>query len=161
MINKKLFSLISTVIVSTLLLAGCVNKPDEPTVATPKETSFTGVKSVELPYDKTGKSKDVIVTDVTFKDGKPTDVNIDVKTEDGTIKSKLSADGGYIMKEGETNAWHEQIDLLEKGIKDNNFDLSKIPLIDDDGHIDAVTSVSIKVSTYLESVQNALDEVNK
>ena len=54
--------------------------------------------------------------------------------------------------------WHEQIDALEAAIAENNFDLSKINLTDEDGHTDAVSGVSIKVKSYVEAVQNALDQ---
>ena len=55
--------------------------------------------------------------------------------------------------------WHEQIDLLEEAIVENNFDLSKINITDEAGHTDAVSGVSIKVKGYVDAVQEALDQV--
>ncbi len=123
------------------------------------ETGFTGAKIVESPYDPTGAKKDMVVTKVVFNHGKAIAVNIDVKQEDGSMKRKASEEGKYVMKEGEAKHWHEQIDLLQKFIVDNNFDLSKVKLINDDGNTDAVSGVSIKVGTYVKAVQDVIDSV--
>lgn len=122
------------------------------------EEGFTGAVEGTVEPAADSNKKDVTIAKVVFNHGKPVSVNIDVKLEDGTMKKKLSSEGGYVMKEGEEKAWHEQIADLEAFIVENDFDLSKITLTDDDGHTDAVSGVSIKVGTYLEAVQNALDE---
>ncbi|WP_300383311.1 hypothetical protein [Clostridium sp.] len=75
------------------------------------------------------------------------------------MKKKVSADGKYVMKEGETKRWDEQMELLEVFIAENNFDLSKVKLTNDDGNTDAVSGVSIKVKTYLTALQEILDSV--
>ena len=135
-----------------LSLVGCssLNESDK------ESQVFTGDRSVELPYDEEGK--DTIIATITFKENKPVDVNIDVKMEDGTMKKELSASGGYEMP-GEIARWDEQIETLETFIVENEFDLSKITLVDEDGTTDAVSGVSIKVGSYIEGVQKALDEV--
>lgn len=123
------------------------------------EEGFTGVKTGELDYDTTGKKKDVIMTKVVFNHGKPVAVKIDVKQEDGSMKKQAAAEGKYVMKEGEEHNWGEQIELLEKFIAENNFDLSKVTLTNDEGNTDAVSGVTIKVGRYLEAVQAVLDQV--
>ncbi|MBE6052504.1 MAG: hypothetical protein E7212_01120 [Clostridium sartagoforme] len=123
------------------------------------ETGFTGAKIAETLYDPTGEKKDMVVTKVVFNHGKPLSVNVDVKQEDGSMKKKFSEEGKYVMKEGEAKHWHEQMQLLETFIVENNFDLSKIKLINDDGNTDAVSGVSIKVGTYVKAVQDVLDSV--
>ena len=123
------------------------------------ESGFTGAKIAETPYDPTGKKKDMVVTKVVFNHGKPVAVNVDVKQEDGSMKKKASEEGKYVMKEDEAKHWHEQMDLLEKFIAENNFDLLKVKLINDDGNTDAVSGVSIKVGTYVKAVQDVLDSV--
>ena len=120
---------------------------------------FSGWLVAETPYDPTGKKADVVITEILFKDNKPVDVKIDTKTEDGTLKSEASAAGEYVMKEGEEKAWHEQIALLQDFLKSNNFDTSKVTLIDDKGNTDAVAGVSIKVPAYLDGVNNILSKV--
>ena len=151
MLNKRLLSTISALTITATMFMGC-----QTTTPTP-EAKFSGVKTIELAYSET--SKDMVVAEVTFENGVPKDVNIDVKLEDGTMKSKLSADGGYIMDPNAQYLWHEQIDLIENTIKENNFDLSKITLTDEAGHTDAISGVSMKISSYLNTVQKALDEV--
>lgn len=123
------------------------------------ETGFTGVKTVETAYDPTGDKQDMVVTKVVFNHGKPVSVNFDVKQEDGSMKKQVSADGKYVMKEGEAKRWDEQMELLEDFIAENNFDLSKVKLTNDDGNTDAVSGVSIKVGTYLTALQELLDSV--
>ena len=118
----------------------------------------TGVVEGVIEPAADAKKKDVTIAKVVFNQGTPVSVKIDVKLEDGTMKKKLSQDGGYVMKEGEEKAWHEQVEELEKFIVENNFDLSKVTLVGENGNTDAVTGVTIKVGTYLEAVQKALDE---
>ena len=123
------------------------------------ETGFTGAKIAETPYDPTGEKKDMVVTKVVFNHGKPVGVSVDVKQEDGSMKKKAAEEGKYVMKEGEAKHWGEQMALLEAFIVENNFDLSKVKLINDDGNTDAVSGVSIKVGTYVQAVQDVLDSV--
>ena len=122
-------------------------------------TGFTGAKSAETAYDPTGAKKDMVITKVVYNHGKPVSVNFDVKQEDGSMKKKASADGKYVMKEGEAKRWDEQMALLEAFIAENNFDLSKVKLTNADGNTDAVSGVSIKVGTYLTALQELLDSV--
>ncbi len=119
------------------------------------EAGFTGDKTVEVLYSE--EKKDMVITTVTFEDGKPVDVSIDVKLEDGTMKKDLAASGDYVMVEGGV-PWNEQIEELEKFIVESDFDLSKVTLTTEEGNTDAVSGVSIKVGKYLETVQQALDE---
>ncbi len=96
-----------------------------------------------------------------YKDGKPTSVSIDVLTN-GTSKKELAASGGYVMsKEEGALQWHEQIAAVEKALVDNNFDTTKINLIDEDGHTDSLTGVSMKVGSYVKLVQELMDSVAK
>ena len=77
----------------TLSLVGCSSTPKEeekaPETSAPaveETTAFTGEKTVETLYAE--DSKDMVVTTVTFEEGKPVDVKIDVKLEDGGTKEK-------------------------------------------------------------------------
>ena len=112
---------------------------------------FTGTKTGEVAGDK-----GTTIAEVTFEDGKATDVEIDVKNTDGTMKSEQSKDGSYDM--GSEKKWHEQIDLLEDFLKANDFDTTKVTLTNDAGNTDAVTGVTIKVGDYLKAVDNALEQ---
>ncbi|WP_195469594.1 FMN-binding protein [Clostridium sp. D43t1_170807_H7] len=148
MINKKLVALAAATMVVGTLFVGCGEKQAEES-----SEGFTGVKIAEIA----GES-DTTIAEVTFENGTPVSVNIDTKNEDGSMKSEASASGAYDMK-NDGKKWHEQIDLLEEAIVENNFDLSKINITDEDGHTDAVSGVSIKVKGYVDAVQEALDQV--
>lgn len=167
--NKKLLSLLCAGLL-TVSLVGCSSTEEEAVETTPEtsteeqvETSsegsgsdFTGEKVVEIAAGP-GKS-DVVITTVTFENGNPTDVNIDVETSEG-MKSELAASGEYVMVEGGT-PWNEQIDALEDFIVENKFDLSKVTLSNEDGNTDAVSGVSIKVSGYFAGIEEAIAQVS-
>lgn len=153
MLNKKLVALFATAVVTTSLFVGCGEKKEETSKENTKtEQGFTGVKTGEVAGEE-----NTTVAEVTFENGTPVSVSIDVKNADGTTKGGASAAGTYDMNNN-GKKWHEQVDLLEEALVNNNFDLSKITLIDDKGHTDAVSGVTIKVGTFIEAVQNALDQ---
>ena len=135
----------------TLSLVGCSSSKQEDE----ETTAFTGEKTVETPY---GEGNDKVVTTVTFEEGKPVDVVIDVKLEDGSTKREAVEAGTYVMA-NESATWTEQIEDLQDFIKENEFDLSKVILSDDEGRTDAVSGVTIKVSEYVASVEEALSQV--
>lgn len=152
--NKKLLAVLSAGVICTSLFVGCGGAKEEE-----NKSDFTGVKTLENLYDPTGEKQDMIITEVTFENGTPVDVNIDVRLEDGTIKSEFSKSGQYGMDKVAGEPWYKQIDLLEEAIKENNFDLSKITIIDEAGHTDAVTGVTIKVKSFIDEVQKVMEEV--
>ncbi len=146
----------------TLSLVGCSSTPKEEkstetsAPAVEETTAFTGEKTVETPYSE--DSKDMVVTTVTFEDGKPVDVKIDVKFEDGSTKREAVEDGTYVMA-NESATWTEQIESLQDFIIENDFDLSKVTLSDEEGHTDAVSGVTIKIPSYIAGVEEALAQV--
>ena len=135
----------------TLSLVGCSSSKQE----VEETTAFTGEKTVETPY---GEGNDKVVTTVTFEEGKPVDVKIDVKLEAGGTKREAVEAGNYVMKD-QSATWNEQMDTLQKFIVENDFDLSKVTLSDEDGHTDAVSGVTIKIPAYLKGVEEALAQV--
>lgn len=143
----------------SLSLVGCSSTDENKEADTGKgtevsqETGFTGEKTAE-----TKDGEDTVVTTVSFEDSKPVDVKIDVRTADGKMKSDLSKSGEYEMANA-TAKWHEQVETLEKFIVENDFDLSKITLSNDEGNTDAVSGVTIKVGSYLTGVEEALAQV--
>lgn len=148
MINKKLIALAAATMVVGTLFVGCGESKAEESAE-----GFTGVKTAELAGEE-----ETTFAEVTFENGTPVSVNIDVKNADGSLKSEASASGAYDMK-NDGNKWHEQVDLLEEAIAENNFDLNKINITDEEGHTDAVSGVSIKVQGFVDLVQEALDQV--
>ncbi len=154
---KKLGILV-LVLSSIMVLTACGTK--QATTETPVATApaastdaaFTGEKVGEVADEK-GKT----VATVTFSEGKPVSVKFDYINEDGSSKYEQAASGEYVMVEGGT-PWNEQVDALATFLAENNFDLEKVNLSDEDGHTDAVTGVSIKVPDLLEAVKAALVE---
>ncbi len=141
---------------SMMIFTACGTKqaPTETPVATaPAKTTdaaFTGEKVGEVADEK-GKT----VATVTFAEGKPVSVKFDYINEDGSSKYEQAAAGEYVMVEGGT-PWNEQVDALATFLKENDFDLDKVNLSDEDGHTDAVTGVSIKVPDLLAAFKAAL-----
>ena len=162
--NMKKFAVLALLLSSMLTLTACGSKteaPAETPVATEApaasetpatEEAFTGEKVGEVA-DEEGKT----VATVTFEAGTPVSVKFDyISTKDNSSKYEAAAAGTYDMGEGST-PWNEQVDSLATFLAENNFDLEKVTLTDEDGHTDAVTGVSIKVPALLEAVKAALN----
>lgn len=155
--------LLAMTLVAGLALTGCSSKPDAPiepeteavTPETETQTAFTGDATLETPYSE--ESTDVIVTTISYEEGAPVGLMIDVRTENG-MKRDLVASGDYDMK-NEGLTWSEQMDLLQAHIVENGFDLSKVTLSDEAGHTDAVSGVSIKVGAYLPAIEELMTSV--
>lgn len=153
--------LLAAVVLSLAVFTGCGAKEEAPattpeasTEAAGTETAGSEVKKVEIPADK-----DTIVTEVTFENGQPVDVQIDIIMEDGSSKYEKAAAGEYVMVEGAENTWDKQIDALETFIKENNFDLSAIT-VNEEGKTDVITGVSVSVPNLIQGVEQILAEAN-
>ncbi|MGL4738734.1 MAG: hypothetical protein ACRCW2_14875 [Cellulosilyticaceae bacterium] len=144
--------LLAVVALSVVALAGCGSKADTPAETAP--ATGQEVRKVEIPSDK-----DTIVTEVTFEEGKPVNVEIDIIMEDGSSKYEAAAAGEYVMVEGAENTWDKQVDALEAFIEENNFDLSKVT-VDENGKTDVVTGVSVSVPNLIEGINQILAEAN-
>ncbi|MGL4344345.1 MAG: hypothetical protein ACRCTE_04035 [Cellulosilyticaceae bacterium] len=146
--------LLAAVVLSLAVFTGCGAKEEAPQTTTPDEITQTevDVRKVEIPKDK-----DMIVTEVTFEEGKPVDVQIDIIMENGDSKHEKAAAGEYVMVEGAENTWDKQIDAIEEFIKANNFDLTTITT-DENGKTDVVTGVSVSVPDLLTGVEQLLAE---
>lgn len=117
-----------------------------------QEAAFTGEKVGEVDSEK-----GTTIATVTFEEGKPVSVKFDyISKEDGSSKYEQAAAGEYVMKD-ENAPWNEQVDTLAAFLAENEFDLEKVNLIDEEGHTDAVTGVSIKVPALLDAVKAALE----
>ncbi|MGL4799401.1 MAG: hypothetical protein ACRCWY_08385 [Cellulosilyticaceae bacterium] len=152
--------LLAAAVLSLAVFTGCSSaepkpetKPETETVAPEKEEEATE-EGVEVKKSEIEQEKGTLVTEITFKDGTPVDVQIDI-LEDGKSKYELAAKGEYVMVEGSDNTWDKQVDALEAFIVENNFDLTKITQ-DENGNTDAISGVSIKVPSLLVGVEEIL-----
>ena len=77
--------------------------------------------------------------------------------EDDRTKDQISADGDYPLVEsgGAQAPWHVQGERAEAWLIENQ-DPSLINYIDDAGHTDAITGVSIHVIEFFELAEKAL-----
>lgn len=79
-----------------------------------------------------------------------------VHKDGGDDKNTQSANGQYVMKEGGT-PWHEQADAMEAFLIEKQ-DPKAVTFTDDQGHVDAVSGVSIKVAEFFELAEEALSQ---
>lgn len=167
--GKLLIALASAV----LFLGACSNgtEPEAPaetpteTPVAPAETpeaeeGYTGALTYERLYDESGEKSDIVSIAMEFENGKPVSVDIDVLVDGKDSKKALAEAGEYVMSTEEgALQWHEQIKELETFLTENNFDTTAVNLTDAEGHTDTLTSVSMKVGTYVQYVQDFIDRV--
>ncbi|WP_077610731.1 FMN-binding protein [Clostridium sp. Marseille-P2415] len=111
-----------------------------------------GTYSYESPeFDKNGFKDQV---EMTVKDNTITSLTWDCIKEDGTKKSQLSMDGQYVMTENGPK-WHEQAEAVVKYVLDNQ---SVEGLVNADGYTDAISSVSINLSGFVNGVKDCLSQ---
>lgn len=132
---------IAVALLAAMALTGCGSK------------AFTGEKTGEVVSAFGGKT----IATVTFEEGNPVSVELDVKNDDGSLKSEASKSGAYDLKNEPGKKWHEQADLVEEALVENKFDISKIAT-NDQGKTDAVSGVSISVKEFLDATKAALDQ---
>lgn len=134
---------IAVALLAAMALTGCGSKGSE---------GFTGEK-----VGKAENSKgDITIATVQFENGKAKSVEIDVEQADGTMKSEQSVSGAYDMKNEPGKKWHEQADLFEEAVVSNEFDLSKLNVVE--GKTDAISGVTIAVKDFVSAIEDALNQ---
>ena len=101
-----------------------------------------------------GETAETSIVTLTVKNGKIESCNWDIQEPDGTLKSKLSMDGQYIMTE-DGLLWHEQADMLEDIVIANNGD-STLVTGEDGKLVDQSSGVSINISEFKAGVENCI-----
>lgn len=131
-----------------------------------EETEETAEETEELTVEvvsetekvaKLSDEKGTTVATLTLADGKPVAIAFDYILEDGSSKYEAAKEGTYDMGEGST-PWNEQADAVAAFLAENEFDVTKITLTDDEGHTDAITGVSIKVPAFVKVAEAVLAE---
>ncbi len=149
--NQGLVDTVAGVTIDTADFAALVNEALSTAygeVATTEEVSEEGLTdgvytAEEAAYDDKGYKA---FAEITVANGVIESVVLDAATEDGTTKSSVSEAGEYKMVEygGASAEWHEQIDLLEESIVENQ------------GLVDTVAGVTIDTANYSALVNEAL-----
>ena len=146
-------------VVAVLALAtfvGCSTTQQETQTTTPEIQEESVTEALDVRRSEIAQDKGTLVTEISFKDGIPVDVQIDF-IQDGQSKYELAANGDYVMVEGSDNTWDKQVDAVEAYLIANNFDLSGI-VADESGKTDVISGVSIKVIPLLEGVEALLSQ---
>ena len=127
-----------------------------------EETDLTALEGAEFTdgtYEAKTSEPDsngfIDVVSLTVKDGKITEVNWDAVTEDGSKKSIMSENGEYTMTE-DGPTWKEQSESLAKALIENQS-LSFLTT-DAEGKTDAVTGVSISVSSFIDLAAQCMEQ---
>lgn len=141
-----------------LSLVGCSSESKEQNVT---EMEFEKLKLKDGVYfaqdDKFDEGFKESV-EITIENGKIAKVVWDGISEkdENLSKKQASTSGEYDMKKvGARWDWHEQAETMEAFVVENGG-LSNIILIDDQGHVDAISGVSIKVRIFKELAAKAL-----
>lgn len=92
---------------------------------------------------------------IKVEDGKITSVVWDAMDELGQWKSYLSATGQYVMNETGLT-WKEQADALASYVIENQS-VTAIN-VDEEGHTDSVSGVSISINEFIDLTSKALEE---
>ncbi|MBO5199534.1 MAG: FMN-binding protein [Lachnospiraceae bacterium] len=98
-----------------------------------------------------GDYRDVV--SMTVESGIITDVVIESYDEDGNAKSKLAAEGKYVMSETGLT-WDKQAEAIAAYVLENQG-VSKLP-VGENGKTDAIAGVSIAVSGTVELIEQCI-----
>lgn len=159
-----------TLVIATGLLAGCSSNEPADSVKQ-QQTSLKPAKEVrykdgiyfaqEDKFNEKNGWKNVVSLEI--KDGKIVSVDWNgIHKNGGTDKKTLSKNGQYPMVEkgGAKAPWHEQAARVEAYLLETQ-DPTAIQYIDDEGHTDAISGVSIHVNEFFELAKQALSKATR
>ena len=169
MINKKyLLTLMAVATVSSFVFVGCGNsksnntsntnnatqQTDNSTEDTDAEGAYTdGSYTATASEAENGYTYEVTMT---VEGGNITAINWDANDADGNSKKEAAKNGSYDMhNEGGLN-WADQSDAISQYVIDNQS-LDSLTL-DDSGKTDAVSGVTISVSSFVELLQDCITQ---
>ena len=110
-------------------------------------------------YTKTAAEADngyTYTVTMTVADGKITAMDWDAADADGNSKKQQAMDGTYDMMNGDAPNWAEQSELACQYVIDHQS-LDGIKF-DENGKTDAVASVSISVSSFVELASDCIEQ---
>ncbi len=175
---RKLLSIMLVIMLVGSLFIGCAKKEEpvtEPTEATSAESTEATAENTEANADtqESGYADGIyFATEDNFNDQTGWKSTVTVTVEGGKItkvdwnaankaagkdKKTASADGDYglVAKGGAQAEWHEQAAVVEQYLVDNQS-VDGINLLDEEGHTDSITGVSIHVGDFAALVEKAL-----
>ncbi len=175
--SKKLLALGLSTVVAVSMLAGCSSAPAEAPAEEPAQTEQTEApaEETEAPAEEAGQYEDgkYFAMEENFsksgwkyaailevENGKIVSADWNgVSVDAGMNKDEVSAAGLYPMVEngGAQAPWHEQAEKAEAYLLETQ-DPTAINYIDDEGHTDAISGVSIHVVEFFKLAEQALAE---
>lgn len=158
--------IIGVLLISLFLFSGCEKIEQEGIYQT---GTYTGV----IPYESYGVNYVTTATIYVGKYGNIESCFIDstYQTEDGTITTKKALRDDYAMKETSANIgvipggaeWYEQVEQIEKKVlEEQNLDwvkwtdANKTKL-----DLDVISGVTITADTYIQAIEQALQQARK
>lgn len=156
----------SFLLFSLFLFSGCEKVEPEGIYQT---GTYTGVVS----YESYGKNYVTTATIYVGKYGTIESCFIDstYQTENGTITTKKALKDAYAMKETSANIgvipggaeWYEQVEQIEKKvIEEQNLDWVKWMDVNQTKlDLDVISGVTITADTYIQAVEQALQQARK
>ena len=154
MFIKKIVSIVLSVAVVMLTLAGCGKKNNSSGSNMADGAQYKdGEYLASSPnYDEQGFMATV---KVIVKDGQIASIDCDALAKEGDSKKVQSENGNYSMKPaGAKYEWHEQIAYFEKHVREKGVDSVNIK---SDQKTDTVTGCTIKVKEYVDLIKEALN----
>ena len=152
--QKGIIALVAMAVLSVVVIiaSNLLNKE----IVTPSLELKDGYYKVDAPdFDGSGY-KGMVSMEVAG--GAITAVTWDLVNEAGEYKSQLSMDGKYVMTESNPK-WHEQAEMLSAYVIENqSVDGLKV---DADGKTDAIASVSIDISGFIDLLSDCMAEASK
>lgn len=176
--NTKILAMSLSLVLVTGLLAGCGSNEKKATNNATKTTTEATTTTTEAPKETAAEAKykdgtyvaegasfeeasgwkDTVTLEI--KDGKIVSANWNgVHKDGGDDKKTQSANGKYGMKTiGKAIAeWHEQAALAEAYLIEKQ-DPTAIKFTDAEGHTDAISGATIKVSAFFTLAEEALNK---
>ena len=163
MLKKKALLIGMTLIVAVGLFVGCGSKQKEAVSEntqveqkTEKVAYKDGIYTAETDEFNNGWKGTV---SIEVKDGKIVSADWNGVNEEGATKKDASKGGKYPMveKAGAKAPWHEQAQLAEAYLIETQ-DQNNIKYTDEEGHTDAISGASIKVSEFFTLAEKALEK---
>ncbi len=181
--NKKLLALGLSTVLAVSMLAGCSSAPAEAPAEEPAQTEAPA-EEAEAPAEEATEEAEApvegayedgyyfaeeeafsnsgwkYVAILEVKDGKIVSADWNgLSVDAGMNKDEVSKAGMYPMVEngGAQASWHEQAEKAEAYLLETQ-DPTAINYIDDEGHTDSISGVSIHVVEFFKLAEKALAE---
>lgn len=167
--RNKILTIGLSLVLAAGLLVGCGSKTEQPANNEQPNTQTEAPAGNNAPAEAGAYQDGIYFAQQEFNERTGWKYMVTIEVKDGKIvaadwngahkdagkdKNTLSEAGEYVMVEGGT-PWHKQAEVMENYLIEKQ-DPTDIKYLDDDGHVDVVSGVSIKVKDFFELAEAAL-----